>query len=151
MLTTLTCALAFSLGAPVIKEPPKKEGPSLLGEWSFVEGTEGGKPVPFKAGELVMKFEEKGVVRIQMKIFNKIEKLDASYTLDTTKAPSAIDLIPPAGENSGTVLGIYKIEKDTLIICTDESGKLRPTEFAAPPGKDDLSLMTFERVAKKDK
>lgn len=151
MLTTLTCVLTLSLAAPAIKEPPKKEIPSLIGEWSFVEGVEDGKPVPFKADDVQMTFEEKGVLKVRVKHGNQWMNVGGSYTLDTTKTPFELNLIPPPEEKEETTQAIYKIEGDTLTICGNEGGGNRPTEFDASAGKGDVSLMKFKRVSGKGK
>jgi uncharacterized protein (TIGR03067 family) len=56
-------------------------------------------------------------------------------TLDPSRDPKAIDVIPDGGPNRDErVLGIYKLEGDRLTICMAAPGKPRPTEFKAEKG-----------------
>lgn len=58
-----------------------------------------------------------------------------TYTLDTTKTPVAIDLKPKGGTYDGkTLVGIVKVEGDTMTIAFAEPGKARPTKFESPAG-----------------
>jgi uncharacterized protein (TIGR03067 family) len=50
--------------------------------------------------------------------------------LDPSKKPKEIDIVGTEGPNKGkTILAIYELDKDTLKVCYDLSGKARPTEF----------------------
>lgn len=68
-----------------------------------------------------------------------------TVTLDPAKAPHTIDVVPDGGRARGkVVLGIYRLDGDTLVIVMADPGKPRPTEFKAPAGSG-LTLMSFKR------
>ena len=68
-----------------------------------------------------------------------------TVTVDAAVKPMAIDIVGVVGPNKGkTILGIVEVEKDTLRVCYDFSGKDRPTEFATVEGTQHL-LVTYER------
>ena len=65
--------------------------------------------------------------------------------LDPTKEPNTIDVIPDGGPNRGErILGIYKLDRDTLTICMAAPGQPRPKEFRAEKGSG-WTLQTFTR------
>jgi uncharacterized protein (TIGR03067 family) len=147
MLTTLTCVLALSIAAPAIKDPPKKDAPSLIGRWAVQDGRNAGNPLPISAGEMALTFEESGTLIMRIKTL----EVTASYKIDVSKNPAEIDFIQPAGDRNHNALGIFKIEGDTLTIYSDDSGKIRPASFDLPAGNTDFSLFTFKRVTAKAK
>jgi uncharacterized protein (TIGR03067 family) len=65
--------------------------------------------------------------------------------LNSTNEPNTIDVIPDGGRNRGErILGIYKLDRDTLIICMAAPGQPRPKEFNAEKGNG-CTLQTFAR------
>ncbi len=128
--------------APVPKEPPKAPVESIEGEWKLVEFVKEGRPrekeaittMTFKAGKLTIADGKRDET--------------ATYTLDPKATPFAIDLVPEkGGGRKETVKGIYKIEKDKLIICFSMDGADRPKEFKSEPGTK-TGMFTLERVRK---
>ena len=73
------------------------------------------------------------------------------YQVDVTKEPKQIDIrmnVESASEREGQI-GIYKIEKDTLTICSLNRSKAkadakRPEEFDARK-RDDVVVLTFRK------
>lgn len=66
-------------------------------------------------------------------------------TIDPSKKPKTIDLLPTDGEGKDMVtLGIYEIDENTRKLCLAPSGMPRPTEFVSKVGSQHI-LVTFER------
>ena len=65
--------------------------------------------------------------------------------LDSSKEPQSIDVVPDGGRNRGEhILGIYKLDRETLTICMAAPGQPRPREFKAEKGSG-CTLQTFIR------
>jgi uncharacterized protein (TIGR03067 family) len=65
--------------------------------------------------------------------------------LESAKEPKELDLTRGEGDKQQTILGIYKLQGDTLTICTSSRGE-RPKVFSSKPGSRCLL-----RVLKRDK
>ena len=65
--------------------------------------------------------------------------------IDPAAKPKTMDIIGTDGPNQGkTFLAIYELNGDTLRICYDLTGKVRPTEFKTRKGEP-LFLATYKR------
>ena len=61
-------------------------------------------------------------------------------TFDLSKSPKTMDSTFVEGENKDrTMLGVYEIAGDEFRICSAPFDRLRPTEFASPPGSESLT------------
>jgi uncharacterized protein (TIGR03067 family) len=150
MLTIMTCLLTLSVSAPLPKQPPKNDDPSLIGEWSYESGMSKGKVIPdLKAGDVRLIFTDKKEVHVIVRVENKLETLIRTFNVDAGKNPPELNMYPPDDEDEPPGIGIYKIEKDTLTLCLDEEGKSRPQLFEAPEKKPSISLMKFKRLPSK--
>lgn len=77
------------------------------------------------------------------------EVLQATYRLDPSKKPRAIDLTSTSGETKGrTYLGIYELDGDALKICFSEYEQDRPREFAAQGKPGIRTLLVLKRQTK---
>jgi uncharacterized protein (TIGR03067 family) len=66
--------------------------------------------------------------------------------IDPAAKPKTMDIIGTEGPNKGkTFLAIYELNGDTLRICYDLTGKVRPTEFKTRKGEP-LFLATYKRA-----
>jgi uncharacterized protein (TIGR03067 family) len=71
-----------------------------------------------------------------------------TLTFNTSKALKTFDATVTAGEGKGSVmLGIYKIDGDTMTVCMNYSGKERPTEFKTAERSESV-LVVGKRVKK---
>jgi uncharacterized protein (TIGR03067 family) len=134
------------LAAPGVKDPPKKaEPPSIVGEWVIEEMIVGGKAAPAGATDgMSIEFKADGKVQIR---FNGQGAKEGTYKTVPGKDVSEIDLTT----GTDTAPGLFKIEKDKLVLCIDDRGKgaARPAGFESPAGSR-VMLMTLKRVEKKE-
>ncbi len=134
---------AITLTAAAVAADPasdKKAVKQLQGVWQAKKLVKGGKSAPAKVIEATaFKFEG-------MKMMPVGKGIALEFTVDASKKPAWINLVPGDGPKKGkTLKGIYSVEKGTMRMCLrgDPDGK-RPTKFDT--GNDgDLFLGIFER------
>jgi uncharacterized protein (TIGR03067 family) len=142
----LLLGLAMAVGAPQAKDPPKKDDP-LVGEWALESMTVAGRPVADR--QKTVAFTKDGKHGTVVAGQAGPGGLAGTYAHDPKKDPAELDVSGPAGGAPGrTSPAIYKIEGDTLTICSSLFGRVRPTTFDAPAGSD-RARMVYKRV--KDK
>ena len=75
-----------------------------------------------------------------------------TFTVDASKTPGTINLVPLDGDRKGTVVpGIYSMQDGQLKICINIWGKdptRRPTEFRTQPG-DGCVFVKLKRTTEK--
>jgi uncharacterized protein (TIGR03067 family) len=135
--------VGLSLAAPAPKDPPKKDPPSIVGEWEAV----GGGPAALPDGWLTFTFTPDGKFFVAE---GRGHEEAGTYTADPKKDPAELDIRPLPGRERPPLLGIYKVHGNSLTLCMvpGHVGK-RPTRFEVPAGSA-VSLLTFKRVQKKD-
>lgn len=148
LLVGCACCLPALLADDAKPQKDAKDDSKLLeGSWKGVALEVGGKKAPpeaIKGGSWSFK-------GLELQITDRGVKSDAKSTvkLDSSKTPKQIDLVVPEGPQKGdTMQGIYKFEKDRLVICLrslEAAAKGRPTEFMTEAGSG-LGMTTFERV-----
>jgi uncharacterized protein (TIGR03067 family) len=113
----------------------------LKGTWEVVSMEVGGKKAPDEAFKgQTLTFEADKVISK-----GKDKPDPATYTIDATKKPAELDIVPTEGPQKGkTVKMIFQLDGDTLKIA----GKMEPTE--RPKGFDDkdVVVMTLKRQKK---
>jgi uncharacterized protein (TIGR03067 family) len=145
-MNPILLALALTVAAPGPKDPPKKDVDPLLGQWVGEKAETGGMPLPVPVGGMSMEFKPDG--KLVMTDGGKPPE-EAGYKADPKKDPHEIDVVPPAaGGKVMTMLGIYKVDGDSLTLCLAAAGE-RPTKFESAAGQATI-LLTFKRAKKKD-
>jgi uncharacterized protein (TIGR03067 family) len=121
---------------------PKPAKESLSGSWNLTSGV--------MAGEKMTDEVRKGVRLMLRNNGTYISKVgddpdQGTYTVDKSKTPSTMTLVGTSGPNKGkTMLAIYELDKGTLKVCYDMTGKAFPSDFESK--KDTQSfLATYER------
>jgi uncharacterized protein (TIGR03067 family) len=125
----------------------KKELEKLSGTFEVTVFEENGKKR--SAEELKkMKVVQKGA---EWTFTEGTDQTEGKDTVFPDKSPRQINSLYTRGPDEGqTVLGIYKIEGDTITYCWAKSGKERPTEFATKESSGH-TLMTLKRVKPEEK
>jgi uncharacterized protein (TIGR03067 family) len=143
MNAAVLLGMVLAVGAPGDKDGPRKEPPSVVGEWDGEKAVRGGMERPMPEGGVKVTFTADGKL-----IFKEGTKdaAEGTYKVDAKKNPAEIDLTPPKEE--GTLVGIYKLDGDTLTIClSDKNSTDRPTKFESPDGTN-VMLITLKRAKK---
>jgi uncharacterized protein (TIGR03067 family) len=135
-------------GAAAPDEPKKsaveEELARFQGTWQLISAETDGKAmseesvrsiqVSIKGNKHTVRFGDKVVVH------------DVSFEIDPSQSPRTVtDTLNEGPDKGKQILGIYKLEGDTLTSCTAPIGKDRPTEFTAKPGSGH-TLRVFKRV-----
>jgi uncharacterized protein (TIGR03067 family) len=130
--TVLTCLLGLTAAGA---QPPAGDiGTELTrhqGVWAVTSFVREGKEAPQDVAHAIVR-EVKG----DHVVWKRDGKNFAGTTvvLDPKAVPHAIDVIPDGGPaRDQHVLGIYRLEGDTLTICMADADRPRPTRFEAPP------------------
>lgn len=147
MQASFAVGLALVLAAPGTKDAPKKDPPSLVGEWVGEQAVAGGMTLPVPDGGIVFTFAADGTLSVREG--NRSKPDAGSYKADPKKDPSEIDLMPPPDKKEPMLQGIYKLDGDTLTLCFSRTGQgaERPKKFESPEGSE-LIVMTLKRVKK---
>lgn len=143
MNAALVFGLALAVGALGEKDAPKKDAPTIVGEWNGEKAVRGGNELPIPDGGIKVTFTADG--KMLFKEGNKDEET-GSYKVDAKKNPGEIDISPP--KEGGEMKGIFKLDGDTLTIClADKDATERPTKFESTDGSK-IMLVTLKRIKK---
>jgi uncharacterized protein (TIGR03067 family) len=130
------------------KSNPNSSEKDLQGTWQAIDAEGNGEKLDED------KFNELQIV-IQSNTFGikpDGEGRKTTFTVDSSKTPGTINLIPLDGDRKGTIVpGIYSMQNGQLKICLNIWGKdsaLRPTEFKTRQG-DGCVFVTLKRTTQK--
>jgi uncharacterized protein (TIGR03067 family) len=148
-------ALALFLGAGLgsgddKEDAAKKELKALEGNWQLIRQEEWGSLTP-KTVVARLRIVIEGN-QMSWYIGNPAANQTADLSVDPTKNPRTIDAeITSNSAKDQKMLGIYRLQKNTLEICWGAAGSgKRPTKFTSRPGVGSGSVYTkYER--EKDK
>ena len=141
MLMGLTLVVA----APALKVVPKIAPHTLIGQWVSESAVVAGRAVPAPVGSTTS-YEADGTSTSHDP---RTESDNVStYTTDAKKSPAEIDFfLSGGGPGQKPILGIFKIEGDTLTVCFNFDGA-RPTKFESPAGSE-VAIATLKWVEHK--
>ncbi len=141
----LAVALGLVAAAPV---PEKKDDlKKFEGDWAFIRWEQSGQLLP-EENLREAKWSVKGnKYTFEMGLVSE----EGTIKLGPGKKPAAVDLTITAGPDKGKEqLGIYRVERDAIVLCLAPPGaRERPTAFAAPADNGHM-LLTIKRVKKDD-
>jgi uncharacterized protein (TIGR03067 family) len=134
-------ATTFAATPPTFAEEPKGDLAKLQGSWASKVGPNKDIPIilTIKGGAIEVNVTRPGGEEIKLKGEIKVDEKASPKTLDWAK------LSARPGEEIPENLGIYKLDGDTLIVCTGGPGNQRPTKFEAGDGGPP-NLNTWTRV-----
>jgi uncharacterized protein (TIGR03067 family) len=143
-LATVAFVMAGGIGLLTAADAAEQKGlEKFQGKWALVSGTVDGKDLD--ADELKNNFMVVKGARAVF-LFKDKERGTATMKIDAGKKPAQYDITYEDGPAKGTTLkGIYKIDGDTLTMCSGGIGKDRPTEFASKAGSGTV-LVVSKRV-----
>jgi len=126
--------LLFALGVSADDAASKKMLKDLEGSYSAISMSKAGEPAPDEYLKTIS-FNVKGdTFTVTFKKGDASEDKAATAVIDSTQKPIAIDLTPKDGPEVGKpMLGIIKIEKDSITLCWTDRGEKteRPKEFSS--------------------
>jgi uncharacterized protein (TIGR03067 family) len=148
-MNTLLLGLSVVLGAPALKEDPKKDS-GIVGVWTLESSSIAGKAAKL-AVTLRYEFTADGQWLIH-RDGAAAKPVPRKYKVDPKARPATFDVTYPqiggaAAAVARDLLGIYKIEGDTLTICYTVGGGDRPTSFEPEEGAR-TAVLVLKRVKK---
>lgn len=124
MLTAVAVVLAASAGVAADKSP-------IDGNWTIESVTRDGKKDDAFTG--ASRVHENGKYTMKAAEGKTLPTSEGGFTADADK--KTIDMKPTGGRyKDKTLLGVYKLDGDTLTIAFAEPGKDRPTGFDSKEG-----------------
>jgi uncharacterized protein (TIGR03067 family) len=136
------CVASFLLTAAAWSQDADDERKLLQGAWLPTAAELSENPfdeATLKAMKLVVEGDKYTVT-----VGKSIDK--GSIKIDPAAKPKTMDIIGADGPSKGkTILAIYELTGDTLRVCYDLTGKVRPTEFKTKKGEL-LFLATYRRA-----
>lgn len=142
-LVSLTAAADDETGNAI-----KQEMAKLQGKWKQVSVEVKGKkmPVPTDKGDVIVTIDGD-----TWRVEGPDGTSESTFSIDPTRNPKAIDrFVKSKGENEAKIVhkSIYKLDKDTLSVCTgrkSDTSKERPKEFKTVDGR---AIFVYKRLEK---
>ena len=144
MMLTRTLLILSAVGFLAADDPKKDEADSLMGKWSAVSISAGGKPAQ---EDLVKGFKITIDDKTYINLMGTEVVEEGGYKIDASKSPKTIDFDIKKGLDVGKrQLGIYKIDGGKLMIVAAIPGSQeRPKSFKVEPESQVLEFV-LEKV-----
>ena len=146
-MTPIFLTLTVAVAAPLPRDRPKKEPPSVVGEWVRVGHTEAGAAVPPDRETHRQVFTADGRWNYSYGAHKGAAGL--TFVADPRQSPPTIDINPGPGGIPNSYRGIYKVEGDTLTLCLVSGDRDRPRSFESTPDRP-TTIWVFKRVKPTD-
>jgi uncharacterized protein (TIGR03067 family) len=132
-----------SVGLCADQKTPKADK-GLTGRWTPDSAVMAGKDLPaeeLKSMNLVL-----GKGKYTLTHGDQVD--EGTYTVEESEVPKTITFVGTKGQHEGkTMFGIYELDKGTLRVCFDTTGKTHPTKFESKPDTGSV-LATYHRQAR---
>jgi uncharacterized protein (TIGR03067 family) len=116
---------------------------ALNGLWALTSGVSKGESMPEATVNTIRLALRSG--KYSVRVGNQVDQ--GTYTIDASKTPKTLTLEGTSGPNKGKkMLAIYELEKETLKVCYDTSGKAFPEKFESKPDTASF-LATYKKSA----
>ncbi len=132
-VATVAVLLLFA-AVGMAEDATKKFLKPIEGKYLATSMTRAGAPAPDDFLNTVSITIKGDTLTVSFKKGDKGEDKEATAVIDPSQKPAAIDLTPKNGPEAGKpMLGIIKVDKDTITICwADRGDKVeRPKEFSS--------------------
>jgi uncharacterized protein (TIGR03067 family) len=141
--------LALTLGAPALKDPPKKEL-KIEGDWVVESQITGGRPLKSAIERhYIFSGDGKWTMTSSKAKAKNAPSLSRTYVIDGSTNPASIDMKTSSGLTQPNMVGIIKVDGDTLTLCYSRSGEDRPKTFESPEDSS-MILIIMKRAKPKD-
>ena len=134
-----TLILAMTLAAPALKDPPKKEL-NIVGEWVVESQITNGREMKTAPGRKY-NFTADGKYTQTTAKAKVPSKISRAYAIDTKTNPAAIDMKTSTALEQPNMIGIVRVDGDTLTICYVSTDRDRPKTFDAADGSGATMLI----------
>jgi uncharacterized protein (TIGR03067 family) len=129
-------------GKPAQKVDPKKAAASLEGGYTIVSGEKAGKAIPeAEIKGSIVRFTGDNILGTDK---DKKEFFSATFTLDTSKTPWAIEMTSKQPKEA-KASGLIKKEGDTITIVYALPGGETPREFKTKEGQQLFVLTSLNK------
>ena len=120
---------------------------ALIGRWTPESAVMAGKELPREELKSMHLVFAKG--KYTLTIGDQVD--EGTYKVDESEVPKTITFVGTKGRHEGkTMFGIYELEKGTLRLCFDTTGKTHPTKFESKPDTQSF-LASYHRQTRKNK
>ena len=145
-MNTVVWMAALTVVAPALKDKPKPAA-DVAGEWQLESSTVNGRKGVL-SGNLVYTFTKDGKWLIERNGKPTPGPVNRGFKTDPKANPPTVDLMSNTAANGTLLLGIYKVEGDTLTICGRRGNDVeRPTNFDASEGSR-MTVYILKRAKK---
>jgi uncharacterized protein (TIGR03067 family) len=127
-LTVLIVVSVASVG--LCADPSNENLAALNGRWTSESAVKAGEAYPDNVRKSIRLVLSRG--KYTATVGEDVD--EGTYKIDDSESPKTITFVVTKGPNKGkTIQGIYELDKASLRICCDMSGKARPTKFESKP------------------